>query len=177
MNQSLSNILNLIRWIATFVVVFSHLRTFLFVNYVDVEHHNIFTKIFYFVTEYGHQAVIVFFVLSGYLVGGSVVKRYKEQTIDINYFKIYLIKRFSRIYIVLIPSLIVGYILDSLGYINFPDLYTNAYHINAMNYNAHNYLSIDILFGNLLNLQTILVPIFGTNGPLWSLANEWIYYF
>src|SRR5207302_8969523 len=30
--------------------------------------------------------------------------------------------------------------------------------------------------GNLLGLQTVCVPSFGSNGPLWSLANEWWYY-
>ena len=36
--------------------------------------------------------------------------------------------------------------------------------------------SIATFLGNLLFLQTIIVPVFGTNGPLWSLANEFWYY-
>jgi peptidoglycan/LPS O-acetylase OafA/YrhL len=38
-------------------------------------------------------------------------------------------------------------------------------------------LSINTLLGNAFFLQTILVPTFGSNGPLWSLANEFWYYF
>jgi peptidoglycan/LPS O-acetylase OafA/YrhL len=32
------------------------------------------------------------------------------------------------------------------------------------------------MLGNLLFLQTIKVPVFGSNGPLWSLSNEFWYY-
>ena len=31
-------------------------------------------KAFYFLTGLGHQAVIIFFVLSGFFVGGSILK-------------------------------------------------------------------------------------------------------
>ena len=37
-------------------------------------------------------------------------------------------------------------------------------------------LGIGNFLGNLSFLQTILVPTFGSNGPLWSLANEFWYY-
>src|SRR5262249_14488667 len=37
-------------------------------------------------------------------------------------------------------------------------------------------LHLPIFLGNLFFLQTILVPTFGTNGPMWSLANEFWYY-
>ncbi len=36
---------------------------------------------------------------------------------------------------------------------------------------------IFVFIGNLLFLQTIAAPTFGTNVPLWSLANEFWYYF
>ncbi len=177
MNPSfLSNILNLLRWIAATMVVIGHLRSFLFVDYSSVLHHTILTKLFYLITGFGHQAVIVFFVLSGYLVGGSVINRYKNNKIDRNYVKLYLIKRFTRIYIVLIPALLIGYALDLSGIIYFSDLYNNFYHISAMNNNVLDRLDTLNLLGNIFNLQTILVSTLGSNGPLWSLANEWWYY-
>ena len=37
-------------------------------------------------------------------------------------------------------------------------------------------LSLATLFANLFFLQTIVRPTFGSNGPLWSLANEFWYY-
>ena len=38
------------------------------------------------------------------------------------------------------------------------------------------YYGLQTFLGNVLFLQTILVPHFGSNGPLWSLANEFWYY-
>jgi peptidoglycan/LPS O-acetylase OafA/YrhL len=37
-------------------------------------------------------------------------------------------------------------------------------------------LSPAVFFGNIVFLQTLLVPAFGSNGALWSLANEFWYY-
>ncbi|WP_331774351.1 acyltransferase family protein [Sulfurospirillum sp. 1612] len=176
MNNQLSNTLNFLRWFAALMVVVGHLRSFLFVEYNLVENKTIFIKLFYFITGFGHQAVIVFFVISGYLVGGAVLKKYKENKLNNEYIKSYFIKRFTRIYIVLIPALIIGYILDYYGNINFSDLYTNVFHISSMNSNVSEHLSLLTLVGNMLNLQTIFVSTLGTNGPLWSLANEWSYY-
>ena len=41
---------------------------------------------------------------------------------------------------------------------------------------VRSHLSIPILIGNYAFLQGIYVPTFGSNGPLWSLANEFWYY-
>ncbi len=38
-------------------------------------------------------------------------------------------------------------------------------------------LNLQTFLGNVACLQTIFVPGFGSNGPLWSLANEFWYYF
>ncbi len=37
-------------------------------------------------------------------------------------------------------------------------------------------MGIGTFLGNMFFLQTIVVPTFGSNGPLWSLANEFWYY-
>ena len=105
-----------------------------------------------------------------------MLKKYKNNQLNQQYIKEYFIKRFTRIYIVLIPALFIGYVLDYYGNINFSDLYTNAYHISAMNFNAIGNDNFLTLIGNILNVQTIFVPTLGTNGPLWSLSNEWSYY-
>jgi peptidoglycan/LPS O-acetylase OafA/YrhL len=175
-NKQTSNLLNFIRWVSALLVVIGHLRSFLFVKYSKVLHHTIFTKFFYFITGFGHQAVIAFFVLSGFLVGGGLISKYRKKVLNNYELNKYFIKRFVRIYIVLIPALIIGYILDKIGVNLFKDLYNNIYHISAMNYNVLKRLDILTFAGNTLNLQTLLVEPLGTNGPLWSLANEWWYY-
>src|SRR5258707_10002263 len=50
----------------------------------------------------GEVAVIIFFVLSGYLVGGSVIRSVKNGTWS---WKSYLFKRITRLWVVLIPAL------------------------------------------------------------------------
>ncbi|NOQ29839.1 MAG: acyltransferase family protein [Helicobacteraceae bacterium] len=175
-NKSSENYLNFLRWIAAFFVVIGHLRSFLFINYHEVPTHTIFTKMFYLYTGFGHQGVIVFFIISGYLVGGAMTQKYLQHSITKVYLKLYIIKRFSRIYTVLVPALVIGLLLDSLGHVYFKELYEHTYHIYAMNFNAYERIDIFIFFNNLLNFQTITVNTLGTNGPLWSLAYEWWYY-
>jgi peptidoglycan/LPS O-acetylase OafA/YrhL len=60
----------------------------------------------------GHEAVMVFFVLSGFLVGGSVLKLMSR---DLWSWNNYLIKRLTRLWIVLIPALLLGLALDLGG--------------------------------------------------------------
>lgn len=55
------------------LVMLGHLRAFLFLDFVDLKGTGAVTKVFYFSTGLGHQALMVFFVLSGYCVGGSVL--------------------------------------------------------------------------------------------------------
>jgi peptidoglycan/LPS O-acetylase OafA/YrhL len=63
----------------------------------------------YLITGLGHQWVIVFFVLSGYLVGGSVLR-----SVAVNHWswRVYLLNRLTRLYAVLIPALVFGGLLD-----------------------------------------------------------------
>ena len=115
-NEKLSVYMHQVRWLAAFFVVIGHLRSLMFVNYAAVEHKNVFIRLFYFLTGFGHQAVMVFFVLSGFLIGGKVVLLVRQNrftTVD------YLINRISRIYIVLIFALMLGYTLDTIGLNHF----------------------------------------------------------
>jgi peptidoglycan/LPS O-acetylase OafA/YrhL len=171
------NLLNLLRWLGAFFVVIGHLRSFIFVNYHSVDAHTIFTNFFYFVTGFGHQGVIIFFVISGYLVGGKMLDKYMDDgLLDSDFIKLYCIKRFSRIYTVLIPAIFVGLFFDLWGVYLFKDLYENFYHISSMDVNVANNINAANFLGNILNLQTITSEPLGTNLPTWSLANEWWYY-
>lgn len=173
-DQRLSVKLDQCRWLAALFVVAAHLRNLLFVNYAALRNKGIALKLFYFLTGFGHEAVIVFFVISGILVGGTALHEFREKRFSIRNF---FIRRFSRIYIVLIPALLIGYLLDNvgLGYFNDSQLYTHSewYSFNAP-FAARS--SWDILLGNALMLHHIVVPTFGSNEPLWSLAYEWWYY-
>ena len=66
-----------LRVIVANLVVLGHLRALLFVDYHQLlpENQNISSKLFYLVTSSGHEAVIIFFVLSGFLVGGTTLNQ------------------------------------------------------------------------------------------------------
>jgi peptidoglycan/LPS O-acetylase OafA/YrhL len=128
----------------------------------------------YFITGFGHQAVMVFFVLSGFLISSTVLKSHLSGSWS---WGDYAINRSTRLYVVLIPGLLFGLLWDHAGSSRFAStgIYTHAISnlgaaIPADNLTAGNF------FGNLSFLQTILCPTFGSNGPLWSLANEFWYY-
>ncbi|OUL29867.1 hypothetical protein BV372_22480 [Nostoc sp. T09] len=173
---ALSSFLDFSRWVAAFVVVISHLRNLLFADYEIIENKNIAIRAFYFLTGFGHQAVIIFFVLSGFLIAGSIFSHLKANKFSLLR---YFIDRFSRIYIVFPLSLITGLIFDLLGcsYFNGSGLYTNQINLATVGFNISERLGIDVFLSNLVMLQTITSPSLGSNGPLWSLANEWWYYF
>ena len=173
-NTSLSWSLDFLRWVAAFLVVIGHLRSLMFVEYEKIESITIIDKMFYFFTGFGHESVIVFFVLSGYLVGGEFLRIDKTNKM----FMIYMIKRFSRIFMVFFPALIIGGIIDLIGshWINYGGIYQNAFHIPSMNFSVLDRLTPEIFLTNLTMMQTSLGHTLGSNGPLWSLANEWWYY-
>lgn len=173
-SEKFSSELNAIRWIAAFFVVISHVRNLLFIDYSQVVRKNLSVEAFYFLTGMGHEAVVVFFVVSGFLVGGIAARKLRSGRFDAQDF---VIHRFSRIYIVLIPALLAGYAFDHAGLLFFDDasLYSHSerYRLNGI---LSSQMGWDTFSGNALMLQGIFVTVAGSNGPLWSLSYEWWYY-
>ena len=66
--------LDALRGFAAFSVLLNHWRDAFFVDYSSLSHHNPLLAVGYLVAGLGHAWVIVFFVMSGYLVGGSVLR-------------------------------------------------------------------------------------------------------
>ena len=172
-----SDFLNLARWVAALLVVAEHTRNLIFLDFDQITNPGLAEKLFYFLTGFGREAVMVFFVISGYLVGGKVLERMREGRF---HWRRFLCDRTSRLYSVLVVALLIGWALDSAGANFFNDF--GLYSKNTpepMSVIDRDYGSDavpSVLVGNLLFLQTISVSPFGSNGPLWSLANEWWYY-
>lgn len=98
--------LDLIRFIAAFLVVMCHFRgAFLpeFTN-LPVEQQTPLVFICYALTRLGHEAVLIFFVLSGFLVGGRAIEKSRQGTFDV---RNYAIDRFIRIMLPLISALLL----------------------------------------------------------------------
>lgn len=175
-SRGLSDFLNYARFTAAFLVVLGHVRSFLYPPFAEYPFHTTLSRTFYFVTGFGHEAVMVFFVISGFLVGGRVLYGYQHGSFR---WRRYFLDRASRLYIVLVPALIFGLIVDSFGLHNFGfPLYTQGQDLGiaVVSKNIEQSISVEIFFGNLFMLQTIFFSTFGSNAPLWSLANEFWYY-
>ena len=122
------------------------------------------------------EAVVIFFVLSGYLVGGSIFRSLRLKNWS---WLTYLTKRLTRLWIVLIPALLIGAVLDSIGshFLGAGSAYTAPAGIGLVtSYQLASRLGSLTMLGNILFMGGILVPTYGTNVSLWSLANEFWYY-
>jgi len=126
-------------------------------------------------SSFGHIAVMVFFVLSGYLVGGGAVKALRQNRWSGSN---YAIARLSRLWTGLIPILLIGYVLDHVGLAMAGprSIYSGPLGQEMVFDTLSDQIGIFNLILNALFLQTIFVKTFGTNSPLWSLAYEFWFY-
>lgn len=172
------NNLDFARGMAALLVLGGHLRAFVFLTYEGMSNPGIVGKFFYFFTGLGHQAVMIFFVLSGFLITQSIQNSVKKGQWS---WRIYAISRLTRLWVVLIPALLLTLFWDSLG-----KALTGSVYYNGLMYTVYNSgpkagvteasYHLATFLQNIFFLQTITAPTYGTNGPLWSLANEFWYY-
>lgn len=171
--------LDFLRGVAALIVTAGHLRHFLFETYANMAAAGVqvglFWKAFYFISGLSHESVIAFFALSGFLVGGKVLSDLRRDRFS---WITFLLRRFSRLWIVILPTLALTFLFDRLG-VAFSDgaLYAgNYYKIYSSGPDGVSDLKLTTFLGNILFLQKIFVPTYGTNTPMWSLANEFWYY-
>ena len=163
------------RGVAALAVLIGHLRSFVFPPYGMIIHRTPLDTVVWAISGFGHQAVMVFFVLSGFFITRSVLVDDRKE--DGFSWPVYLIKRTSRLWMVLLPSLVLTFIWDSIGmHWATTSFYSGAlyetYSSGPNPLTGGTNLEPVTFVENLLFLQTIVSPIFGTDGPLWSLANE-----
>jgi len=162
------------RGIAALAVMLGHLRAMFFVEYSQLQHKTLPLQAAYGLTGLGHQAVVVFFVLSGLFIGPSVLEAVGRGRWS---WKQYSVNRLSRLYVVLIPALLLTAGLDLMGR-NLPGG-SLSYRTPLPNYGTWTVMERETLpdfVGNLLSVESILCPPFGSNAPLWSLSFEFWYY-
>jgi len=164
-------ILDTIRGGAALYVLVHHARLLLTVPYYKgylrhPEKYNLLDKLMMYgfsAFKFGHEAVILFFILSGFVIH---LKQAGELTSNNSSFstKKYLLKRILRIYPVLIISMVLTFSLDLLW--NYIDCHNPL--INSSHY------SVETFLFNLFLIPD--APIFGPNYPMWSLKHEWFFY-
>ena len=159
--------IDMLRGLACALVLCGHLRAFVFVSYSSLPDPEIGAQIFYFLTGLGHQAVVIFFVLSGFLVGGKALDAMLAQRWS---WRRYVLRRATRLLIVVVPALVLTFVLDRIGlaltdgagydgslywmYVSGPAPSEPLDH------------TLVTFLGNIAFLQMIAVPVFGTNGPM-----------
>lgn len=166
LTKSSSIFLDLIRGISAQMVLIGHL--FSFYNILGLKNYE--NK--FLIQNFG---VVIFFILSGFLIAYSVDNKSERKVYTFRHF---FIDRFSRIFIAYIPSLFVIAILDIIIF------------KAAGNYNYATALSAKNFIGNMFMLQdfplqmavdkifkhSINITIFGSARPLWTVAVEWWIY-
>ncbi|MDB5908449.1 MAG: hypothetical protein JWP34_2563 [Massilia sp.] len=158
-----SVLISLLRGLAAVIVAAGHLRSEMYPGLRTVADPSLWFKGFAFATGFGHQAVMVFFVISGWLVGGSLLNKFGQPGAVTNY----AIDRVTRLWTVLIPTFALT-LLFGLG--------TGVLLPHWFDFSSTNEFSALTLGGNLLGLQRVALSNFGGNYALWSLANETWYY-
>src|ERR1700761_7849302 len=142
--------LEAVRGFVAIYIVFHHVVAF---NHLQ-DHHIILKLLF----MHPQEAVLVFFLLSGFVIYLSVVNR-KSLT-----FYSYIKKRFVRIY----PITIAAFAISTAIF------FINGYHFTLND--------LKDFAGNLFMLQDdqaqpgLIVPVYLKNYPLWSLSYEWWFY-
>ncbi len=146
--------LDWMRFLAAFAVLLVHARSLAFVAYGDLpaEQQTQLVAGLFFLTRMGDEAVLTFFVLSGFLVGGRAVERLADGSFRP---RDYILDRVSRIMTPLAPALVFAAIVGVLW---------------GRGFDAGRFAC------NLASLQGVFCHPYESNVPLWSLAYEmWFY--
>lgn len=155
-----------IRGLSALYILIHHSRLALTMSYQNglnlhpekYEWYDKFMVYFFGLFKFGHEAVIVFFVLSGFLI------HLRQAKPDFNFdeFRIryYLKKRIIRIYPTLLTSFLLCLILDYIFY-----LYTGNSFVSIFSkYDLYAFISNLFLIPNSY--------AWGNNFPIWSLKHE-----
>jgi len=110
---------------------------------------------------WGHDAVIIFFILSGYVISHVTLTRETRP-------KPYILARLSRLYSVVLPALLLTAVLQMAGLILNPVFY-QAY---TRSHDVWHYLFSGLFLQSVWSLHA--TP--ASNNPLWSLGYEFWYY-
>ncbi|MEH1820665.1 MAG: acyltransferase [Nostoc sp.] len=134
-----------LRAICALVVLMTHLinGAYWFTNNIDFSPSLFFKSI----ASFGHIAVLIFFVLSGFVIGYTTPQKFTWKEA-----KNYVIRRLIRLYPIYLFALLLTFIFTE---------------------NTYNLLDI---VGHLFFLQGWLVPVIKNNLALWSLHYEFIFY-
>lgn len=165
-NANISSQLESLRGLSAIIVLFAHAYQ-IFINPIFDSFYNIISLI-------AQSAVMIFFVLSGFLISLSIQNNINKNTLFS--FKKFITNRFNRIYVPLLFSVFIVVLLSILS----------SYFFQS---NSNQFISQNLSLarsGFSLNFKEVIAALTFTNGfladtvnvnpPLWSLAYEFWYY-
>ncbi|SEW27420.1 Peptidoglycan/LPS O-acetylase OafA/YrhL, contains acyltransferase and SGNH-hydrolase domains [Chitinophaga sp. YR573] len=128
------------------------------------------------VFKYGHEMVLFFFVLSGFVIHLRYSLQLSKGEEAPFSFGSYFFKRLKRIMPPYLFVFALTFICDSIVAHNQYSIYTHTTPLPLVNQNIVFVHSWSSLIGNIFFLQDAYVPVFGSNGSIWSLKYEWYFY-
>ena len=177
--SNLSEWLDAARGLAAIEVLAFHSYQLMFLERTPSPNNGVMISSFYSVvwtlSAHGVSAVMVFFVLSGYLVGGpALVRACNGQLNAIDYFA----ARGARLYVVVLPALVTSYLAYVLArhLPGWTDFVASRQNLDDAPKLFSSSASPVIAVCNLAFLETIACPEFAGNVAWWSLSNEFWYY-
>src|SRR3984957_3322949 len=150
MSPTVSSYLDIVRLSAALIVFVSHLAW-----------HRISGGFLWWFDGIGHDGVVIFFVLSGFVI--SYVSATKETQL-----RDYALSRLARLYSVVIPAIILTFVADSIGSAHAPNLYEG---VNE-NLPFVRMLVASIFLSDIWHFDFSLM----SNDAYWSLPYEFWYY-
>ncbi|HVV91972.1 MAG TPA: acyltransferase [Hyphomicrobiales bacterium] len=164
--------LDFLRATSALLVLFGHTRNWFFLSIASVDHPGLLLKAFWFLTVVEQESVIVFFVLSGFLVGGSIVRACAADRFNL---AAYLTARFARIYVVFLPALALTFVIFAVGGALLRDPGGDAIR-PLFSERQLDFGGLHLLLCHLAGVQGFACPAWSQNPPLWSLGYEWTLY-
>ena len=129
------------------------------------------------VFRFGNEAVMIFFVLSGFFIHIRAARQLATSNDSSFSATSFYRRRLHRLLAPYLLALLLTVLLDVVGRIWFPTLYLGQTGDSLLDANfVQKDFSWQSVAPALLMLPTSLGHDFGSNGPLWSLACEVVYY-
>ena len=153
MKPELSLYLDVVRFLAALVVFIAHFAL-----------HRLSGGFVWQLNAYGHEAVTVFFVLSGFVIAYATDTRERDP-------RSYTLSRLSRMYSVVLPAVLLTVVLDLIGSHWRPDVYSAEWGFSD-NWTLAR-LFAALTFTNEIWGQHVTV---GSNAAYWSMGYEVPYY-
>lgn len=148
MNKAFSIYLDLVRFAAACLVYLYHSNQRLLVQDILPA------------SNFGHSSVIVFFVLSGFVIAYITDTREKQ-------FATYTASRLSRVYSVALPAVLLTIALDAMGRQLYPALYGYPFDQFLLRGTASLLMANEVWFVSITSFSNV---------PYWSIGYEMWYY-